>query len=209
MLRYILLGILTCGIVAAQTTNTLTQQEQKEGYRLLFDGKSLKGWKGDMKLWSVRGGAIVGSTEGNKIPHNSFLISEEKFSDFILRLDVKLRNHNSGVQFRSEELPDWVVRGYQADAAEGAWWGSLYGEKTGRGVIRAGYKDKGEKVVNAGGWNSYEIICRGRQITLTLNKLVTVDLRDGMSSEGILALQLHAGPPMEASFRNIRIRALE
>jgi len=209
MLRYILLGILTYGIISAQTVNTLTEQEQKEGFRLLFDGTSLKGWKGDMKLWSARGGAIVGSTEGNKIPHNSFLISEEKFSDFVLRLDMKLRNHNSGVQFRSEELPDWVVRGYQADAAEGAWWGSLYGEKTGRGVIQAGYAGKGEKVVNQDGWNSYEIICLGKQITLTLNGLVTVDLSDDMSSDGILALQLHVGPPMEASFRNIRIRTLE
>ena len=136
MLRYALLGILTCGIVSAKSPNKLTEQEQKEGYGLLFDGKRLDGWKGDAKLWSVRDGAIVGSTEGNKIPHNSFLISEEKFSDFVLRLDVKDRTHNSSVQFRTEELRGWVVRGYQADAAEGVWWGSLNGEKTGRGRHR-------------------------------------------------------------------------
>ncbi|MYA79074.1 MAG: DUF1080 domain-containing protein [Acidobacteriia bacterium] len=209
MLRYVLLGILICGVVSAESPNMLTEQEQKEGYRRIFDGKTLDGWKGDAKLWSVRDGAIVGSTEGNKIPHNSFLISEEKFSDFILRLDVKVRNHNSGVQFRSEELPNRVVRGYQADAAEGAWWGSLYGEKTGRGVIAAGYEGKGEKVVKPGDWNSYEIICKGNQITLTLNGLVTADLADDMSSEGVIALQLHSGPAMRVSFRNIRIRTLE
>ena len=106
MLRYVLLGILICGVVSAESPNMLTEKEQKEGYRRIFDGETLDGWKGDAKLWSVVDGAIVGSTEGNKIPHNSFLISEEKFSDFILRLDVKVRNHNSGVQFRSEELPN-------------------------------------------------------------------------------------------------------
>jgi hypothetical protein len=42
-----------------------------------------------------------------------------------------------------------------------------------------------------------------------LNGLVTADLEDDMSADGILALQLHAGPPMEASFRNIRIRTLD
>jgi hypothetical protein len=207
--QVLLVAALFLPALSAQTANTLSEQERKEGYRLLFDGKSLDGWKGDLKLWSVRDGKIVGSTEGNKIPHNGFLISKEKFSNFILRLDVNLRNHNSGIQFRSEELPDWVVRGYQADAAEGAWWGSLYGEKTGRGVIVSGYTGKGEKVVKPEGWNSYEIICRGKQITLTLNGLVTADLEDDMSADGILALQLHAGPPMEASFRNIRIRTLD
>jgi hypothetical protein len=207
--RILFVATLLLPALCAQTANTLTEQEQREGYRLLFDGKSLDSWRGDMRLWSAQDGKIVGSTHGNKIPHNSFLISKESFSDFILRLDVNVRNHNSGVQFRSEELPDWVVRGYQADAAEGAWWGSLYGEKTGRGVIVEGYKGQGEKAVNDGGWNSYEIICRGSQITITLNGLVTADLADGMSAEGILGLQLHAGPAMEAWFRNIRIRTLD
>jgi hypothetical protein len=208
-LRILLAAALLLPALGAQTVNTLSEQERKDGYRLLFDGKTLNGWKGESKLWSVRDGSIVGSTEGNKLPHNTFLISNEKFSNFILCLDVKLRNHNSGIQFRSEELPEFVVRGYQADAAEGAWWGSIYGEKTDRGVIANGYAGKGEKVVNAGGWNSYEIICRGKQITLTLNGLVTADIEDSMSASGILALQLHAGPPMEASFRNIRIRTLD
>ena len=194
---------------AADGLNTLTEQEQKEGYRLLFDGKTLAGWDGQPGLWSVREGAITGSSHDRKMTGNSFLISKESFSDFILRLDIKVINHNSGVQFRSEALPNWVVRGYQADAAEGKWWGSLYGEKTNRGLIVDGYHGKGEKVAREGDWNRYEIICHGKKITLNLNGLVTADIVDDMSSEGIIALQLHRGPPMEVQFRNIRIRTLD
>ena len=192
----------------ADPLNTLAALEQKEGYRLLFDGKTLEGWDGAPGFWSVRDGAIVGSSHNRTMTGNTFLISKESFSDFILRLDIKVINENSGVQFRSEALANWVVRGYQADAAFGKWWGSLYGEKTGRGVIVDGYQKKGERVVRDGGWNQYEIICRGNKIILALNGLVTADTEDEMSSEGIIALQLHRGPPMEVQFRNVRIRKL-
>ena len=75
-------------------------------------------------------------------------------------------------------------------------------------MIVDGYRNKGEKVVREGDWNTYEIICHGKKITLILNGLVTADTEDEMSSEGIIALQLHRGPPMEVQFRNVRIRTL-
>ncbi len=193
--------------LAADAPNTLSQAEKQEGYRLLFDGQTLNGWEGAPGLWSVEDGSIIGSTVGHSIKTNSFLISKEKFSDFVLQADIRLQNHNSGIQFRSETLPDYVVRGYQADAAEGNWWGSLYGEKTDRGVIVNGWKGKGETVVRPD-WNHYEIYCKGKQIRITLNGLVTVELEDEMSLEGIIALQLHRGPPMKAGFRNIKIKRL-
>jgi len=183
---------------------------QESGFKPLFDGKTLKGWDGDPKLWSVQNGEILGSTEGNKIAKNSFLIyRDQNFSDFVLRAQVKLRNHNSGVQFRSEALPEWVVRGLQADMAEGNWWGSIYDEKGTRGVMVNGWKGKAETVVKAGDWNDIEIYCKGDEIRITLNGLVTAELRDSAKLEGVLALQIHAGPPMEVRFRNIRIKTLK
>ena len=110
--------------------------DTEKGFKPIFDGKTLKGWDGDPRLWSVKDGELIGSTEGNKLTGNTFLIYRgAKFGDFILRARVKLRNHNSGIQFRSEELPNWVVKGYQADMAEGNWWGSVYEEKGTRGVM--------------------------------------------------------------------------
>ena len=100
--------------------NQLTEAERDEGYVLLFDGESLDGWDGEADLWSVRDGAIVGSSDGRPVDTNTFLIHRKPFRDFVLRLEVRLRNGNSGIQFRSEHLPGpgWIVRGYQADLSD-------------------------------------------------------------------------------------------
>jgi len=185
----------------------LTAQQSEEGFQALFNGRDLTGWEGDPALWSVENGVLIGSTDGHPIKRNSFLATKEKYGDFVLRLEIRLRNHNSGIQFRSEAQPDYVVAGYQADCAQGAWWGSLY-EERGRGVLANGWKDKGEKVVKAGDWNQYEITARGSHLQLRLNGLVTVELDDDKAREGIIALQLHAGPAMRVEFRSIRLKKL-
>ncbi|MBK9167523.1 MAG: DUF1080 domain-containing protein [Bryobacterales bacterium] len=181
----------------------------QDGFRPLFNGKNLDGWDGDPRLWSVRDGMIVGSTEGVTLETNSFLITRESFGDFVLRAKVKLRNHNSGIQFRSEALPNWVVAGYQADMAENNYWGSIYDEKGTRGILVNGWKDKAEKVIRATDWNDYEITCQGDRITVKLNGLVTAELQDSARLRGVIALQLHRGPPMQAHFRDIAIKVLK
>jgi 3-keto-disaccharide hydrolase len=180
----------------------------QDGFQPLFNGKNLDGWDGDPRLWSVRDGMIVGSTEGVRLHDNSFLISKKTYANFILRVQMKLRNHNSGIQFRSEALPNWVVRGYQADAAQDNYWGNIYEEK-GRGTLVDGWKGLGQKVVRLKDWNDYQILCEGDHMQLTLNGLVTADLHDSARRAGIIAFQLHAGPPMEVYFRDVRIEILK
>ena len=179
----------------------------QDGFQPIFNGKNLDGWDGDPRMWSVRDGMIVGATEGVAMNDNSFLISKQQYRNFILRAEMKLRNHNSGIQFRSERMPNWVVRGYQADAAQDNYWGNIYEEK-GRGTLVDGWKGKGEKAVKLGDWNDYEILCDGDHIKVTLNGTVTADLHDSARLEGIIAFQLHRGPPMEVYFRNVRIKVL-
>ena len=178
------------------------------GFRPLFDGKTLAGWDGDPKIWSVKDGVIIGATEGVTMTDNSFLISKEKYSDFVLKVEVKLRNHNSGIQFRSEALPNWVAKGLQADMAQGNWWGSIYDEKGKRGTIVNGWKGKAETVVKPDDWNDYEVLCDGDLIQLRVNGLLTAELHDTSATTGILGLQVHRGPAMEVRFRNIRIKEL-
>lgn len=205
---------LTAILPAAEPLNQLTPQEKKEGYILLFNGRNLDGWEGNPALWSVEDGAIVGTTDSHPTRENTFLIYRDRFSDFILRFDIKLRNHNSGVQFRSTRLPDFVVRGYQADASEvgdRSAWGNFYEEKgRGRNVMKAPDEGwlKARSVVRHGDWNSYEVFAQGNRMRLTFNGVQTIDLTDDQSREGVIALQLHAGTPMRVEFRNIRLKAL-
>ncbi|WP_162180001.1 3-keto-disaccharide hydrolase [Bryobacter aggregatus] len=199
-----LLGLTLLGI-SLFGQNKLTKEEKKEGFQLLFDGKTLKGWEGEPDLWSVSNGEIVGNTDKRKIPHNTFLITKKEYSDFELRLDMLIRNYNSGVQFRSERLPEFVVKGLQADAAEKNYWGGIYDEKGTRGIMVHGWKGKAETVVKNGEYNSMIIRAKGPHIEITINGLKTAELDDPTKLSGIIALQLHAGPGMEARFKNIRL----
>jgi hypothetical protein len=200
-----------------QAINTLTPQEKKEGFTLLFNGKNLDGWDGDPVRWSVQNRVIVGSSDGHPFKVNTFLIPRGIYKNFILKGDIKLRNHNSGIQFRSEQLPGegWMVRGYQADASEvgdeKSAWGNLYEERLrGRNVMKT--PDQGwviaKNLVHHGDWNTYEILADGDHIRLTFNGVVTIDTHDSASSSGIIALQLHAGPEMRVEFRNLKIKVL-
>jgi hypothetical protein len=179
----------------------------EQGFVPLFDGRTLDGWDGDPRFWKVADGAIQGSTDETPAKGNTFLIYRKKeFGDFVLRAQVKLRNHNSGIQFRSEALDNWVVRGYQADMAQNNWWGGVYEEKGKRGIMVNGWKGKAEKVVKDNDWNDVEITCQGDLIKINVNGLDTAELRDTFKLSGVIALQLHAGPPMAVWFRNIRIK---
>ena len=178
----------------------------QEGFTPLFNSKDLAGWEIDTPgLWQVRDGVVTGKSSGLK--YNDFLRTKKSYSDFVLKLSFRLVNGegNSGIQFRSKRAPEFVVSGYQADAAEGNWWGSLY-EERGRGVLVNGWKGKGETVVKANDWNQYEIIARGNHIELKLNGLVTAELEDDKARDGIIALQLHQGPAMQVEFRNIKLK---
>jgi hypothetical protein len=213
-------SILTAGLLAtlasaaSSALNQLSPEERKEGFRLLFNGKTLDGWHGDPELWSVKDGVIVGSTDNHKLEHNSFLISNQTYSNFILRADIKLRNHNSGIQFRSKELPDYVCSGYQADASEAgdhSAWGNFYEEKgRGRGVMKnpdEGWQI-GKTVYKKGDWNTIEIEARGPVMRITVNGVETISVSDDAASSGVIAFQAHMGTPMRVEFRNIRIKEL-
>jgi hypothetical protein len=183
----------------------MDKAEKKEGFKPILN-KSLKGWKGDSRLWKVEKGVLTGSTDGVKISKNTFLISEREYGNFVLRAEFKLRNHNSGIQFRSTEMPDYVVQGLQADIAYDNWTGSIYDEKGKRGVIVNGWKGKGEKFYKKDEWNQIELSAIGENIVIKINGQVTSELKDSSKLAGILAIQLHQGPDMKVEFRNVRLK---
>ena len=187
--------------------------QDDEGFVPLFNGRDLTGWIGDARLWKVENGVIVGSTEETQIERNSFLSTTRSFSDFTLRVSVKLIRGNSGIQFRSEQHPGHVVKGYQADIADANYFGMLYDEGK-RGMMDYWKKLSPEEkaVINSRadltGWNRYEISCEGRRVRLILNGHLVCDITDPKGSRsGIIALQLHTGPPMRVLFKDIEIKS--
>ena len=168
---------------------------------LIFNGQNLANWHGAKELWSVENGELVGKSPGLK--HNAFLVSDLLVSDFRLRVKVKLTPNagNSGIQFRSQELGDGEMKGYQADIGVG-WWGKLY-EENGRAIL---WDKSGESFVKLDEWNDYEVLAVGHRIRTYINGKLSVDLLDPKgASEGKLALQIHAGPAMEVRFKDFQL----
>src|SRR5437762_4039737 len=111
------------------------------GFRSLFNGKDLSGWAGRPEHWSVKDGVLTGmTTKENPAKGNNFLIAKQDgtnliVGDFELRLSYRIVANNdkgfgnSGIQYRSKEFPNFVVRGYQADFEYGTTYsGILYEE---------------------------------------------------------------------------------
>lgn len=113
MLRSLLIGFLATGLLCSAAYG----QQQEPGFVSLFNGNDLSGWEGDKRFWRVENGEIIGQTsDDNKAEHNTFLIRRgESYGDFELRFSYQVTGYNSGIQYRSKEQDDYVVRGYQAD----------------------------------------------------------------------------------------------
>jgi type 1 glutamine amidotransferase len=208
------------------------------GWQTIFDGQTLDGWDGNPDFWRVEDGAITGQTTADKpTKGNTFIIWRKgELADFELQLEYKIIGGNSGIQYRSFEVPDnkWVIGGYQADFEAGdTYSGILYGERY-RGILcnrgqKTVLKKKDGKfaveVVGSVGdsreiqskikkedWNTYRIVAIGFHFQHFINDVPTADCTDeddARREKGLLALQLHAGPPMKVQFRNIKIRHLK
>src|SRR5437016_13506408 len=98
-------------VIALAAIRAAAADEPLAEFKVLFDGKSLSGWEGDPRFWSVQDGCITGRTTVEQpAPHNTFLIYKDGvLRDFELHISFKLGNHNSGVQYRSKDLGDHVV----------------------------------------------------------------------------------------------------
>jgi len=199
-------------VEAAKPTATTKPAKLPKGFQRLFDGKTLTGWTGRKSLWAVENGAIRGqSTPETKLKHNDFLYTNKPYTNFELRLKFRLKNHNSGVQVRSKVHKDFRVTGYQADIAEKRYTGILY-EEGGRGILADVKPAEIAKHVKAGGWNDYRIVCDGKRLQFFINGQKTVDYTEKEergAKKGVIAFQLHAGPPMTVYFKDIFIKELK
>ena len=235
ILRFYLDGIqFAAGDLPADTTPSAELEPRVEpGFRSLFNGRDLSGWRGNPKIWSVRDGAITGQTTPEKrISENNFLIwTGDDVTDFELRLKFRIENGNSGIYFRSEERTAMHAEplvGPQADFSyDGRWTGVLM-EYTKRGILaERGQKvkidEKGKISVVAGlgdpkelleqvkpkQWNDYHFVAKAGHVVLKINDVLMCEIEDNDPRRvptGKLALQVHQGPPMLVQFKDIRLR---
>jgi hypothetical protein len=159
--------------------------------------------------------------------------------DFELTLKYKIANGNSGIQYRSKELEKGadgpIISGYQADFEAGKTYSGILYEERARGilalrgeqvVIKDGEGNKANKQVTGSvgksdeiqatikheDWNDYKIVAKGGHLQHFINGVQTVDVQDDSAvgaKEGLLALQIHAGPPMVVQFKDMKLKTLE
>ncbi len=179
----------------------------------LFDGRTFSGWEGNLDSFRIEDGAIVGGTLKKAIPRNEFLCTNESFGDFELRLKFKVlgKGANAGVQIRTERIPNHhEVRGYQADLGDG-YWGSLYDESRRNKILAAADPKLIAAVLKPDDWNDYTIRCEGPRIQLWINGRQTIDYTekdDKIARSGVIAVQIHGGPPSEAWYKDLRVQKL-
>lgn len=220
---------LTAALVCA-----FTSLAADDGFKPIFNGKDLTGWDGEPKIWSVKDGAILGNTADVNLKTNTFLIWRDGTLDnFVLKLKYRIKNGNSGIQYRSKEMKNigpWVVGGYQADFEAGKTYSGILYEERMRGILA----ERGTKVViDENGkknveriadsaelqskiknedWNDYEVTADGFHFVHKINGNVTADVTDNdakaHNASGILALQVHVGPAMTVEFKDIQLKRL-
>ena len=197
-------------VLAAGADQTPGRQAQPQGVKV-FDGKTFAGWEGDLTIFRIQDGAIVGGTLERKIARNEFLCTTKTYGDFELRLKVKLlggEGANAGIQFRTKRIPNHhEVSGYQADMGTG-WWGALYDESRRNKVLKGPDQEKMKSVIKVDDWNDYVIRAEGRRIQLWINGVQTVDYVEEdpkIETTGVICPQIHGGPPSEAWYRDITL----
>lgn len=215
---------------------SLSGQPPKDGFTLIFDGKTFNGWEGDTSIWRIANGVIIGETSARtSLKANSFLIwTAGQSNDFELKLEFRISEEgHSGVNYRSERVIDhpFALKGYKLDVdGKHIHTGENY-EERGRGVLAK----RGESSVLAfrqkpninrlpgepgtpvpstkiNDWNECLIVAKGNKLQHYINGILVSEVIDNdktlRRSSGYLGLQVHAGPPMKTQYRNIRIKPL-
>lgn len=181
-----------------------------QNWKPLFNGTDLTGWetRGGNAEYKVENGVIVGTAVLNS--PNTFLCTQNRYSDFILEFDVLLPNHlNSGVQFRSNF--ENVVKGYQCelDPSPRAFSGGIYDEQRRGWLYPVSLNPGASNAFEMGMWNTVRIECLGPEIRIYVNGKMVSHLVDDMTDEGFIGLQVHSIGEKEKGYqvkwKNIRI----
>ncbi|MFD1771661.1 3-keto-disaccharide hydrolase [Sphingobacterium suaedae] len=207
------------GLALALVWPVAVSAQKEKGWKELFDGKTLQGWKavGGKAPYTIEEGVIVGRmTKGTP---NSFLITEQEYGDFILELDIKLEGDqtNSGVQTRSHLDPNanggrGRVYGRQVefDPTPRAWTGGIYDEARRGWLYPLDLNEKSRSAYKAEEFNHVRIEAIGDELKTWINGIAVAHVIDTIDSKGFIGLQVHSVPDAldgkKVYFKNIKIQ---
>tara|TARA_R110002049_G_scaffold72490_6_gene187442 strand:- start:149214 stop:151403 length:2190 start_codon:yes stop_codon:yes gene_type:complete len=209
----------------------VSQRADEDGFVSLINGNRLAGWTGDEKYWSVKDGVLTGVTDGSLKMNRFITWKHSTIKNFDLRVKVRIsEGGNSGLQYRGTSRPDLgldVVTGYQCDVVSNNpnYNGMLYEEKGRRILSHTGEKividENGQpwivgsmpvKEFEPEQWHDYRVLVRGNHHQHWIDGHPTADAIDldanGRTLEGVLAVQVHVGPPMKVEYKDFRIKHL-
>lgn len=198
----------------------LTLQAQEAGWKNLFNGKDLSGWKAiaGKANFAVNDGVIEGTAVHGT--GNTFLVTEAQYTDFILELDLKISHisSNSGIMTRGQynaagQEGRGLVYGYQveADPSPRAWSGGIYDEARRGWFYPLDLNPAAKSAFKLGEWNIYRIEAIGNTIKTWINGQEVAYFVDDLDAQGFIGLQVHSIQNKEDEgrktyFRNVRIQ---
>lgn len=191
MKKNIFISTLICALLSVHLMHA-------QNWKNLVDGNILDTWEKRVGTaeYRVEGDQIIGVSKlGTK---STYLCTKERFSDFILEVDVKVEvGLNSGIQFRSNSTPDYqdgAVHGYQCeiDPSDRKWSGGIYDQSRRGWIYPVTMNEPGRQAFRNGEWNKYRIEAVGNQIRSWVNGIQVTNLVDDMTAEGFIAFQIHS-----------------
>ncbi len=210
--------------------NKLSKKEIKNGWQLLFDGKSLENWrtyKGGKLKWEVINGELHNTNHDASEAARADLITKKKYKDFVFDCDWKISiGGNSGIIYRASEefkQPYFTGPEYQVIDNEG-----YKGKLTDSQKAASNYDMEPNTLAlpkPVGEWNHTKILVNGNHVEHWLNGVLVLQYefhsdkwqaqkekskwktapKYGMEPEGHISLQDHGH---EVWFKNLKIREL-
>jgi hypothetical protein len=185
LLASIIVGTMPCraSAIIENGPNTLTAKERKEGWKLLFDGKTMDGWRGayldtlPARGWEIRDGMlIVQASGGGEAAFGGDIVTIDEYSSFELLLDFRLTGGaNSGIKyFVTEQQPKTPgsAKGLEYQILDDAKHPDAKLGINGNRTLASLYdilpaKDRNVRPI--GEWNQARIVIRGKRVEHWLN----------------------------------------
>jgi len=208
---FVALSVITALPAAAQqggAPNSLTAAEQKEGFELLFDGKSLDKFivpPEQVKVWRVVNGVI----RNEQAAPGATILTKEDFGDFVIRAEFRAHpGVNSALMLRQGRPQP---AGYELQIRDKVLTDRTGGAFLTGSIVNVKSAPEGTVIIPEK-WNTFEATLTGDHIVVLYNGAKVVDVHDSRRAAGAIGLQsAHPEDPAGAfiEFRNVRIKRLK